>query len=896
MATKTALITEINANYPDNATGLITPAILRTTSTDQVNSWQQAPVVNAQGGTSYTVVVDDYGKLVVFNNAASVAVTLPQAVGGFATWNAIFKNEGIGLVTITPTTSTISGAASLSLKQNEFVQVVSDGVNYRATLNNVGSFVLKAGDTMTGPLVVTATGGNGIQVSGNTAGNPPSISAVGVDTNIGINYTTKGTVGGHAFYTNNFGTPQVLIQHQGVDGNYLVLQGGNGQNNISLNAALPVRILNPSLVGTPISVTPPTPDNSNKVATTAYVQANLAGITPAVWPPIVILATGQSNFGFNSAPLFNWSPSPNAFVWNWNETNGNVGTSFVPLSATRCNVTTRFASQVAQANPQRDVYLINISYGGQPIDQWLPGATSTPPTLIDVYQNILNNIGPALAAIGVSKIDIFKWWQGEANYQPPQGYIDKWNQVFARFSAETWWSEYVQAIIYGLASPATNPFTASSGVFFDAVSAQLQQLAQNDPQRRMYINSSSLPAAYWADGAHMTGAGYFQLGTIAASQFISGIGDNNNVDPLPATAGGGSLRASVIGRPEFRNLQIGGDFTTNPWQRGTTFTAFAGGFCADRFSYTNTSAAVVTVSKVADAPTIAQAGMFTQHCLDVNVTTADATVGAADLAVIGIARLEGRIVSFLGFGQTGARPITISFWIKSAKTGKYYVAVRNAPITRTYATSFIINAANIWERKTIQIPGDVTGTWPYDNAAMGLSINIVLMCGSNNFGTPDGWQGANFLCGSDQVNAVDTIGNHIKIALVQIEEGLQASAFEVLPMSMVMQRCQRYFVKSFNVDVAPVQNSSTLLGATFVFTPVVQNFGAMVEFPVRMRAAPTVTTYNPAAANANWRDTTVGGDCAVSVNASIGERGFSMVGIGGGAGSHCYIHWSATAD
>lgn len=37
--TKPALITEINTNLPDNATGAITPAIVRTTLTDMVNSW-----------------------------------------------------------------------------------------------------------------------------------------------------------------------------------------------------------------------------------------------------------------------------------------------------------------------------------------------------------------------------------------------------------------------------------------------------------------------------------------------------------------------------------------------------------------------------------------------------------------------------------------------------------------------------------------------------------------------------------------------------------------------------------------------------------------------------------------------------------------------------------------
>jgi hypothetical protein len=41
--TKAQMTTEIGVNLPDNTTGLITPLGLRTTTTDMVNSWQQAP-------------------------------------------------------------------------------------------------------------------------------------------------------------------------------------------------------------------------------------------------------------------------------------------------------------------------------------------------------------------------------------------------------------------------------------------------------------------------------------------------------------------------------------------------------------------------------------------------------------------------------------------------------------------------------------------------------------------------------------------------------------------------------------------------------------------------------------------------------------------------------------
>src|SRR5438128_5931091 len=88
--------------------------------------------VNAQTGTSYTVLASDRGKLVTLTNASAVAVTLPVATGaGFpAGWATFISNQGAGTVTITPTTSTIDGAASLTLATNASVLVVSDGSNY----------------------------------------------------------------------------------------------------------------------------------------------------------------------------------------------------------------------------------------------------------------------------------------------------------------------------------------------------------------------------------------------------------------------------------------------------------------------------------------------------------------------------------------------------------------------------------------------------------------------------------------------------------------------------------------------------------------------------------------------------------------------------------------------
>lgn len=89
---------------------------------------------NAQTGTSYTVLTGDRGKHVTYANASAIAVTLPQANGTTfgAGWFSFHENVGDGLVTITPTTSTINGASTLRLSKNQWALITSDNTNYRA--------------------------------------------------------------------------------------------------------------------------------------------------------------------------------------------------------------------------------------------------------------------------------------------------------------------------------------------------------------------------------------------------------------------------------------------------------------------------------------------------------------------------------------------------------------------------------------------------------------------------------------------------------------------------------------------------------------------------------------------------------------------------------------------
>lgn len=103
-------------------------------------------LVNPQTGTSYTVLNSDSRKLISFSNASAIAVTLPQAGASssfLSGWFADVQNRGPGTVTITPTTSTIDGVASVVLTAGQGLKIVSNGTNY-FTQRGIGGAITNA--------------------------------------------------------------------------------------------------------------------------------------------------------------------------------------------------------------------------------------------------------------------------------------------------------------------------------------------------------------------------------------------------------------------------------------------------------------------------------------------------------------------------------------------------------------------------------------------------------------------------------------------------------------------------------------------------------------------------------------------------------------------------------
>lgn len=93
-----------------------------------------ASTVNAQTGTTYTILATDFGKVLTFANAAAIAVTLPVATTTNFPDSGCFTlvTTGAGTVTVTPTTSTINGQATKTYATNAGGRICRHGANYLA--------------------------------------------------------------------------------------------------------------------------------------------------------------------------------------------------------------------------------------------------------------------------------------------------------------------------------------------------------------------------------------------------------------------------------------------------------------------------------------------------------------------------------------------------------------------------------------------------------------------------------------------------------------------------------------------------------------------------------------------------------------------------------------------
>ena len=156
-------------------------------------------------------------------------------------------------------------------------------------------------------------------------------------------------------------------------------------------------------------------------------------------------------------------------------------------------------------------------------------------------------------------------------------------------------------------------------------------------------------------------------------------------------------------------------------------------------------------------------------------TTADATPGSGDLMYIR-QKIEAQNLQMLNKGKSTAEKLTLSFWVKSNKTGTNTFTVRlyDHDNTRFVVQNYSISSANTWEHKVINFPADTTGSLNNDNG-IGLDVAWYLGGGSDYTGgtqqtTWGAYANANALP-SNHVNLADSTDNDFAVTGVQLEVG-----------------------------------------------------------------------------------------------------------------------------
>jgi hypothetical protein len=253
--------------------------------------------------------------------------------------------------------------------------------------------------------------------------------------------------------------------------------------------------------------------------------------------------------------------------------------------------------------------------------------------------------------------------------------------------------------------------------------------------------------------------------------------------------------AKIAGTINFKNLIINGDMSLA--QRSTSEAskgADAGYFTVDRMYYfeNGTTDVRFTQSQSTDVPS----GQGFASSIKFDCTTADASL-AIDNQLVLKHRLEGQNLQQIKFGTSSAESLTLSFWIKSTKTGTFIVELSREG-SRKISKSYTVSSSDTWEKKTLTFPPDTGGSGLSNDNGNRLEVNMYMGVGTNySSGTLNtSWSApSNTDRAVGQVNAFDNTSNNILFTGVQLEADTSASDFEFLPYDVNLKRCRRYYFK-----------------------------------------------------------------------------------------------------
>jgi len=298
-------------------------------------------------------------------------------------------------------------------------------------------------------------------------------------------------------------------------------------------------------------------------------------------------------------------------------------------------------------------------------------------------------------------------------------------------------------------------------------------------------------------------------------------GTGASSDAISVNSTDGTCTAKITNRFN-ENLIINGDMAIH--QR--TGTISATGYFVDRWKVNEDSDGAMTASQVIDAP----AGF--KFSTKIDITTADTSLASGQNLFL-VQYLEGYNMSHLQWGTANAKTVTLSFWVKSTKTGTYSVVITNDSTNRSNTQDYTISSANTWEKKSLTYTGDTStdASWA-TNHTIGMRIRFGLAAGSSlTTSTLGSWIGSDKVASTNCVNGLDSTSNDFYFTGVQLELGSVASDFSYSLYGDELRRCQRYYYRE------TLTNTKYYNGLGKVDSDG-NSIDLNLRFPVSMREAP----------------------------------------------------------
>jgi len=296
---------------------------------------------------------------------------------------------------------------------------------------------------------------------------------------------------------------------------------------------------------------------------------------------------------------------------------------------------------------------------------------------------------------------------------------------------------------------------------------------------------------------------------------------DGSADQVLKTDGAGQL--GWADRHANPSLIINGAMTIDQRNSGSSLTVpSGGGYSLDRWAYYSAQASKFTIQQSTETPTGYKNSLL--------VTSSSAyTVGASESFSVR-QYIEGQNIAHLEFGNSNAKTVTLSFWVRSSLTGSFGgVFWDGVAGTSFYPFSYTISSADTWEQKTVTIDGRQSGTWATDITA-GAAVQFSLGAGSSLLGTADAWTSSEILAPTGSTDVVATSGATWHLTGVQLEVGETATPFDhSRSYGEELALCQRYYQQYLNPPLRGAMSAGSAASR------------AGMILPVPMRATPSVT-------------------------------------------------------